>query len=57
MSDARYAVGIDLGTTHCALSYVDLARSEGEEISQNLMRVPQLTAPFSSTRVRDALVG
>ena len=47
MSDARYAVGIDLGTTHCALSYVDLARSEGEEISQDLMRVPQLTAPGS----------
>ena len=47
MSDARYAVGIDLGTTHCALSYVDLARSEGEEISQDLMRVPQLMAPGS----------
>ena len=45
MSDALYAVGIDLGTTHCALSYVDLGRSSGDEIAQDLMRVPQLTAP------------
>ena len=45
MSDARYAVGIDLGTTHCALSYVDLANSTGDEVTQALMPVPQLTAP------------
>jgi hypothetical protein len=45
VSDALYAVGIDLGTTHCALSYVDLGRSSGDEIAQDLMRVPQLTAP------------
>jgi hypothetical protein len=45
VSEARYAVGIDLGTTHCALSYVDLHRSEGEEVAQDLMSVPQLTAP------------
>jgi len=45
VSDARYAVGIDLGTTHCALSYVDLGRSSGDEVAQDLMRVPQLTGP------------
>lgn len=45
MSEARYAVGIDLGTTHCALSYVDLANSTGDEVTQALMPVPQLTAP------------
>ena len=45
MSQARYAVGIDLGTTHCALSYVDLAASTGEEVVQAMMQVPQLTAP------------
>jgi len=45
VSDARYAVGIDLGTTHCALSYVDLAGSVGDEIAQGLTQVPQLTAP------------
>jgi len=45
VSEARYAVGIDLGTTHCALSYVDLTHSQGDEVAQDLMRVPQLTAP------------
>lgn len=45
MSDARYAVGIDLGTTHCALSYVDLDASEWDEVTQDLMPVPQLTGP------------
>ena len=29
MSEATYSVGIDLETTHCALSYVDLDLSEG----------------------------
>jgi len=47
VSAARYAVGIDLGTTHCALSYVDLGTSERDEITQDLMRVPQLTGPGS----------
>lgn len=45
MSDARYAVGIDLGTTHCALSYVDLDHSEWDEVAQDMMPVPQLTGP------------
>lgn len=47
MSEARYAVGIDLGTTHCALSCIDLATSEGDRVDQSLMAVPQLTAPGS----------
>jgi len=42
---AQYAVGIDLGTTHCVLSYVDLTTSEREEVNQQVMPVPQLTAP------------
>lgn len=45
MSDVRYAIGVDLGTTNCALSYVDLAASEGESGQQHTMPVPQLTAP------------
>jgi len=45
VSDARYAVGIDLGTTHCALSYVDLDHSEWDEVAQDMMSVPQLTGP------------
>jgi hypothetical protein len=47
VSEARYAVGIDLGTTHCALSYVHLGISEGDEVAQDLMPVPQLTAAGS----------
>ena len=45
MSEARYAIGVDLGTTNCALSYVDLAASEGESGQQHTMPVPQLTGP------------
>ncbi|MBB3118759.1 Hsp70 family protein [Pseudoduganella violacea] len=45
MSDPRYAIGIDLGTTHSALSYVDLAGSDGEKTSHGVLGIPQLTAP------------
>jgi len=44
MSDPRYAVGIDLGTTHSVLSYVDLETSEGDEVVQQVLPVPQLTS-------------
>lgn len=47
MSESRFAVGIDLGTTHCALAYVESARCEGEDIEQQQMPIPQLTAPGS----------
>ncbi|MBQ5962768.1 Hsp70 family protein [Massilia sp. ZL223] len=43
--DARYAIGIDLGTTHSALSYVDLQASDGEKTADGVLPVPQLTAP------------
>ena len=42
---ARYLVGIDLGTTHCVLSYIDLNRSDGDNVAQDVMSIPQLTAP------------
>ena len=45
MSEARFSIGIDLGTTHCALSYVDLAAGDGEQVIQQVLPVPQLTAP------------
>nr|WP_305089178.1 Hsp70 family protein [Massilia sp. YIM B04103] len=34
-----------MGTTHSALSYVDLAGSDGEKTSHGVLGVPQLTAP------------
>ncbi|NUT16867.1 MAG: Hsp70 family protein, partial [Cupriavidus sp.] len=45
MGQARYAIGIDLGTTHSAVSYVDLAASDGENTSQRVLPIAQLTAP------------
>ncbi|MEX3841467.1 Hsp70 family protein [Paraburkholderia sp. BR10882] len=45
MSDPRYSIGVDLGTTHCALSYVDLSASDGEKTQQGVLNVTQLTAP------------
>lgn len=54
MSEARYSIGIDLGTTHSALSYVDLAGSDGEKTSQRVLAIPQLTGP-GATEARDLL--
>ena len=45
MSTPRYAIGIDLGTTHCALAYVDIETSDGETTSYGVLNIPQLTAP------------
>ena len=41
----RYSLGIDLGTTHCALSWVDTEASDGETVVQGVLDVPQLTSP------------
>ena len=40
----QFAVGIDLGTTHCVLSYADITDIEAE-FSQQVMGIPQLTSP------------
>lgn len=45
MSEPRFSIGIDLGTTHCALAYVDIAASDGEKTSYGVLDIPQLTAP------------
>ena len=44
---AQYSIGIDLGTTHCALSYVNKTASDGEKVVQGVLDIPQLTAPAS----------
>lgn len=38
----KYSVGIDLGTTHCVLSYVD---TQNEDARVEVMAIPQMTAP------------
>ncbi|MCG6868763.1 MAG: Hsp70 family protein [Gammaproteobacteria bacterium] len=45
MSEPRYSVGIDLGTTHCVLSYVDLETSDRDDVNEDVFGIPQLTAP------------
>ncbi|MGB5445041.1 MAG: Hsp70 family protein [Psychromonas sp.] len=45
-SQARYSVGIDLGTTHCVLSYLDLSKALEDptiEPELTIMSIPQLT--------------
>jgi hypothetical protein len=44
---SRFAVGIDLGTTNSALSFVPLETDDIESISTESIPVPQLTAPGS----------
>ncbi|PWI34761.1 nucleotide-binding protein [Vibrio albus] len=41
-SNAQYSVGIDLGTTHCVISFIEL---NNEEASVQTMDIPQLIAP------------
>ena len=41
----KYSVGIDLGTTHCVLSYADISNSDDGEFFQQVMAIPQLTSP------------
>jgi molecular chaperone DnaK (HSP70) len=45
VSEARYAIGVDLGTTNCALSCVDLAAGEDDAGRQQTMPVAQLISP------------
>ena len=51
---SRYTLGIDLGTTHCALSWVDTQASDGENVVQGVLPIPQLTAP-GAVEARDLL--
>jgi molecular chaperone DnaK (HSP70) len=48
---SKYCIGIDLGTTHSVLSYVDLQLTDeaGQTaaIQQHVLPIPQLTAPGS----------
>ena len=44
---ARFSIGIDLGTTHCTLSYVDRSASDGDTVVQGVLDIPQLTGPAS----------
>lgn len=45
MTRARYLVGIDLGTTNCAVAYVDTRGRDKPVADIKLFEVPQLVAP------------
>lgn len=45
MARAQYIVGIDLGTTNCAVAYVDTKGRERPTADIRLFEVPQLVAP------------
>jgi molecular chaperone DnaK (HSP70) len=42
---SHYAIGIDLGTTNCALSYYDLTGTQARTWQESLLPIPQLIAP------------
>ncbi|MHC5539760.1 hypothetical protein ACYOEI_16195 [Singulisphaera rosea] len=45
MARSRFIVGIDLGTTNCAVSYVDTRGRERPTADIRAFEVPQLVAP------------
>lgn len=54
MSEPRYSVGIDLGTTHTVASYVDLGQSDRDEVALRDFGIEQLTGP-GAVEARPAL--
>jgi hypothetical protein len=45
LSEARYIVGIDLGTTHSVLAYTEAAPQEGQTPEIHLFEIPQVVGP------------
>ncbi len=45
MQDSKYIIGIDLGTTHCVLTYTEANVSEDEQPEIRIFQVPQVSSP------------
>ncbi|MDJ0804668.1 MAG: molecular chaperone DnaK, partial [Desulfobacterales bacterium] len=45
LEDQRFVIGIDLGTTNCAVAYVDLAEEETRDRGIRIFNIPQLSGP------------
>lgn len=41
---SRYSIGVDLGTTNSAASYIDLGEAKGRGNAQTMLAIPQVTA-------------
>ena len=45
IEDQRFVIGIDLGTTNCAVAYVDLEDEKSTDTGIRIFEIPQLTGP------------
>jgi len=45
LKDAKYIIGIDLGTTHCVAAYTEARGEEDEERRIRIFPVPQVVSP------------
>lgn len=45
MSDPKYIIGLDLGTTHCVVAYTDAVQPEEGEPEINIFPIPQVVSP------------
>ncbi|MBI5591915.1 MAG: hsp70 family protein [Deltaproteobacteria bacterium] len=50
--DKRYVIGIDLGTTNCAVAYADLQGEKDAGANIRLFKIPQLTGPGEVSRLQ-----
>ena len=51
MEQKKYIIGIDLGTTNSAVSYVDLSEESIAKPQIQIFRIPQVTAPGEISRL------
>ena len=49
--DKRFVIGIDLGTTNCAVAYADLQGEKDARANIRLFKIPQLTGPGEVSRL------
>jgi molecular chaperone DnaK (HSP70) len=49
--DKRFVIGIDLGTTNCAMAYADLQGEKDPRANIRLYKIPQLTGPGEVSRL------
>ncbi len=51
IADRRFIIGIDLGTTNCAVSYVDLLEKGSAAKRIRIFKIPQMTGPGEVNRL------
>jgi molecular chaperone DnaK (HSP70) len=51
IAERRFIIGIDLGTTNCAVSYVDLQEKRSAAKRIRIFKIPQMTGPGEVNRL------